>query len=450
LGYAEKLDPEHSLFLVSSKSGTTVETLSLFRFFYNWTASALGAGEAGAHFVAITDPGSPLADLAEKLGFRDIFLNDPDMGGRYSALSYVGLVPAALVGADISRLLGRARRMSQSCGPDVEVEDNPAAQLGAVLGELAKAGRDKATVISSPGVASLGDWVEQLVAESTGKQGTGILPVVREPVAAKRKYGPDRLFVYHQLEEDAPTEAALEALREGGHPVIHLHLGDRYDVGALFFLWEMAVAIAGHRLGIHPFNQPNVERAKARAREIVYTYQVTGTLASETPRLSLPGITIYGDAQGRTLEEVLEVFLGQDTSGAPSPHSKQSYIALQAFVPPTPETTAALQELRLGLRDRTGLATTFGYGPRFLHSTGQLHKGDTGQGLFIQLTADHPQDVAIPDKAGRPTSSLTFGTLIRAQALGDGQALWDAGRRVIRFHLEQQVVAGIERLTRSI
>jgi hypothetical protein len=340
--------------------------------------------------------------------------------------------------------------MRRACGPGVAVEDNPAAQLGAVLSELAKAGRDKVTLVPSLPIASFGDWAEQLIAESTGKEGTGILPVVREPLGPPSSYGHDRVFVYLESEQDATVDAALESLREAGQAVVRLHIRDRYDLGGLFFLWEMAVAIAGHRLHIHPFNQPNVESAKSRAREMVIRYQDTGKLPHETPKLSIPGITLYGDVQGGSLEEALQVFLHPNASGAPSPHSNQGYIALQAFLPPMPATTAALQEMRLSLRDRTGLATTFGYGPRLLHSTGQLHKGDTGQGLFIQLTADHPQDAAIPDRAGLPASSLTFGTLIHAQALGDRQALRDAGRRVMRFHLGEQVVAGIGRLTRLI
>jgi hypothetical protein len=388
--------------------------------------------------------------MGDEYCFRELFLNDPNVGGRYSALSYFGLVPAALVGVDLARMLENARRMSRACGPSVTVEENPAAQLGAVLSELVKAGHDKVTLVTSPQIASFGDWAEQLIAESMGKEGTGILPVVREPVGLPGRCGRDRLFVHLQIEEDTAVDQALESLKEAGHPIVRLHLRDRYNLGGLFFLWEMAVAIACHRLKVHPFNQPNVENAKARAREMVAAYEETKRLPSETPKLSIPGITVYGDLQASSLKEALNAFLQQDIAGAPSPYSKRSYIALQAFLPPTAATTAALQQLRLGLRDVTGLATTFGFGPRFLHSTGQLHKGDTGHGLFIQFTADHPQDAAIPAEAGQAASFLTFGTLIHAQALGDGQALEDAGRQVIRLHLGKQVAANIERLTHLI
>lgn len=449
LAHAEQLDLAHTLFIVSTKSGTTVETLSFFKFFYNRVADALrpgsgqtlGADRAGEHFVAVTDPGSKLADLAKCYGFRTTFLNDPDIGGRYSALSYFGLVPAALVGVDVSRLLDRALAMASECGPDVAVRDNPAAWLGAILGELAQAGRDKATFAISPAIASFGDWVEQLIAESTGKEGTGILPVVGEPMGPPDVYGDDRLFVYWRLGVPLPNpppharegecdthDAAIQGLEDAGHPVVRLDLHDPYDLGGQFFLWEMATAVAGHRLGINPFDQPNVEAAKVLARQMVAEYREKGTLPSgESAPLAA---------------KALNDFLAQAQPGA--------YIALQAYLQPTAETDAALLALRTHLRDQFWLATTVGYGPRFLHSTGQLHKGDVGHGLFIQLTAGDPRDAPIPDEAGSPESSITFGVLKAAQALGDGQALLDAGRRVIHFHLGTDVIGGLKRLMEAL
>jgi len=422
LAHANRLDPAHTLFIVSTKSGGTVETFSFFKFFYNWAADALGVERVGEHFVAITDPGSGLAATAETYRFRTTFLNDPNIGGRFSALSHFGLVPAALVGVDLRLLLERAGAMAAECR---KADDNPGLILGAVLGTLAQAGRDKVTFAISPAIASFGDWVEQLIAESTGKEGKGILPVVGEPLGGPGVYGDDRLFVHLKVADDTTHDAALQALEAAGHPVVRLALRDPYDLGGQFFLWEFATAVVGHLLGINPFDQPNVESAKALARRMVAEYKEKGSL----PAIESAPLTA----------EALDGFLAQGRPG--------DYIALQAYLQPTPETDAGLAALRLCLRDRYRLATTVGYGPRFLHSTGQLHKGDRGNGLFIQFTADDAQDVPIPDEAGAPASSITFGVLKAAQALGDRQALLDAGRRVIRFHLGSDGVKGLNRLT---
>jgi hypothetical protein len=314
--------------------------------------------------------------------------------------------------------------MARACAPDVPAERNPAARLGAVLGALAQAGRDKVTFLLSPTLASFGDWVEQLIAESTGKEGRGILPVVGEPAGPLTVYGTDRLFVYLRLEGEATLDAAVATLQAGGEPIITLTLPDRYALGGQFFLWELATAVASHHLGINPFDQPNVESAKVLARQMVAEYTRQGTLPTPEPAPLSPA--------------TLEAFLAQARPG--------DYIALQAYLQPTPETEAALQRLRLQLRDRLHLTTTVGYGPRFLHSTGQLHKGDAGHGLFIQFTADDPQDAPIPDEAGAPASSITFGVLKAAQAMGDRQALLNAGRRVIHFHLGRDVVKELDRL----
>jgi glucose-6-phosphate isomerase len=422
LAASEGLDPARTLFIVSTKSGGTVETLSFFKHFYNWTAAGLGREVAGGHFVAITDPGSKLAQLAEQYNFRATFLNDPNIGGRYAALSYFGLVPAALVGVDLDRLLDRAQTMAcnnDSCNSPVD-GDNLGAQLGAIMGALARDGRDKVTLVPSPALANFGDWVEQLIAESTGKLGVGIVPVVGESVGPPEVYGHDRLFVNLRLEGDYTNDKAMAALVEAGHPLVTIHLKDRYDLGGQFFLWEMATAVAGHILGIHPFDQPNVEAAKILAQEMVAAYQEEGWLpAGET-----------SPSEASMLTDFLE--------GA----NPGDYIAIQAYVQPTDEVRSVLQAFRIRLRDKTRLATTLGFGPRFLHSTGQLHKGDGGNGLFIQFTSGAAQDVPVPNEAGSSASSISFGLLKEAQSLGDAQALEDAGRRLIRFRLEGDV-AGI-------
>ena len=423
-GCAEALDLRRTLFIVASKSGSTVETISFFKYFYHRLVDLLGAEAAGEHFVAITDPGSRLAALGAELGFRELFLNNPNIGGRYSVLSYFGMVPAALTGLDVARLLDRADEMRAACGPDVPAAENPAAWLGVVLGELAKVGRDKLTVIASSSVAPFGDWAEQLIAESTGKAGTGILPVVREPLGDPAVYGDDRLFVYLQLADAPEVAAALEALSEAGHPVVRIPLADRYDLGAQYFLWELATAIAGARLDIQPFNQPNVEAAKRQAKRKVKAYRETGDLppAEATP-LSFAALRDFVELGGAG-----------------------DYVALQAYVEPADETWEALQALRRWIRDRTQLATTLGYGPRYLHSTGQLHKGDGGNGLFVQFLSEPETRVPIPDAPGSDEASLTFGVLIRAQAQGDYEALREVERRVIRFNLTGDVAQQIKTL----
>ena len=444
LAYAQGLDPERTLFIVSTKSGTTVETLSFFKFFYNWVSNAVGEEHSGEHFIAITDPGTPLVDLAQHFGFRSTFLNDPNIGGRYSALSYFGLVPAALMGIDIRTLLDRSMimvRNCEACNRPAE-DDNIGAWLGVVLGEIVKEGRDKVTFITSSQIESFGDWVEQLIAESTGKDGKGILPVVRESVGVPENYGEDRFFVYVGLDGDESHDAALAELEREGNPIIRLPLHDLYDLGGQFFIWEMAIAVAGSRLGINPFDQPNVEAAKVLAREITAEYREKGILPVESPLIEEDGIAIYGELTANSVESALTNFLKQAKPG--------SYIALQAYLQPTVETDLLLQTLRTRLRDRYRLATTLGYGPRFLHSTGQLHKGDAGHGLFIQFTANDQRDAPIPDKAGSFASSMTFGVLKAAQALGDRQALTNRGRKVVRFHLGKDVIGGLKRIERDL
>lgn len=421
------VDLPRTLVIVSTKSGGTVETLSAFKHFYN-RLSAL-TGDAGRHFIGITDPGSKIVGMAEQFGFRELFLNDPDIGGRYSALSYFGLVPAALVGVDVAELLERAARGADAalpCECDT-IGDNPAALIGAALGISALAGRDKVTFITADALASFGDWVEQLIAESLGKEGKGILPVVGEPPAPVERYGADRLFVDTRLEGDA-DDAFVDQLAAAGHPVIKLRLKDLYDIGEQFFWWEMATAVAAYFLQINPFDQPNVESAKVKARSVMAAYAAEGSLpAGES---SAPNAAVLAD------------FLAQARPG--------DYVSLHAYVQPTPESDAALSALRQAIHLRTGLATTSGYGPRFLHSTGQLHKGDAGNGLFIQFVSDARQDLSIPDEAGADASSMSFDVLKKAQALGDAQALREAERRLISFDVGDDAAGAIQQLAAQI
>lgn len=444
LSKAQRFNPANTLYIVSTKSGGTVETFSFFRFFYNHAEALLGQGQAGSHFAAITDPGSKLAEIAHTHGFRRTFLNDPTIGGRYSALSFFGLAPAALVGIDVSRLLAQAQAAAAACRRRM---NNPAARLGAILGELAKQGRDKVTFIVSPSLASFGDWVEQLIAESTGKEGKGILPVVGEALGRPESYGADRLFVHVRLADDTSHDAGVRRLARAGHPIVRIDLSDGYDLGAQFFLWEMATAVAGHRLEIQPFDQPNVESAKVLARKMMAAYQETGSLPPQQPAFSEDGADVFGSWPPtrrilRVAGDVLVDFLRQVDAG--------DYLALQAYIQPTPAADQALADLRERLRRRHHLATTVGYGPRFLHSTGQLHKGDANRGLFLQFTDDPQTDAPIPDEAGEVTSSITFALLVLAQALGDGQALLDNNRRTLRFHLRGDAVAGLKRLAEAL
>ncbi len=451
LDYARKLDPAETLYVVSTKSGSTVETLSFMKYFYNQALHKLGADAVGAHFIAVTDPGSGLVDIAGDLNFRKTFLNDPNIGGRYSALSYFGLVPAALVGVELHTLLDRASTMIRNCEwfNTPTDGDNSGAWLGAIVGELAAQGRDKLTFILTPRIAHFGAWVEQLIAESTGKEGKGILPVAGEELLKPEQYSRDRLFVYLRLDNDTHSDAEIEALRMAGFPVVELRLRDLYDVGEEYFRWEFATAIAGWRIGINPFNQPNVESAKKQARKMVDSYKKEGKLPETEAVLEQKGIRLFAGFEADNLQDALEKFLAQANSGRDD-FARRSYIAIQAYVKPSPEVDAALHEFRTRLQKKYRMATTVGYGPRFLHSTGQLHKGDAGNGLFIQMTAEMPQDTDVPDQAGSDESSISFGVLKTAQCLGDRQALEDAGRRVIRFDLGENISRDIRKLADTI
>ena len=416
-----RLDLPRTLFLLATKSGTTTETLSFFRYFYNRVQGTASEESAGNAFVAITDPGSPLVEMATRYRFRETFLNDPNIGGRYAALSLFGLVPAALLGVDVRTLLDRAARMALGCANQCSLRDNPAVRLGVLLGACAREGRDKATFVFSPAIESFGGWVEQLIAESTGKEGTGILPVNDEPLGPSHVYDDDRLFISLQLPGDSSKDEQLVELERAGHPVVRIELEDLFSLGEQFFLWELATAIAGHILKINPFDQPNVEASKIMARKMVKAFHETGVL----PPLEAPSLTADG----------LLSFL--------SDVQRRDYIAIQAYLPPSDELTEALTAMRIALRDRFCVATTLGYGPRFLHSTGQMHKGDRGNGHFVQLVTDAEGDLPIPDEIGASDATLSFQTLISAQARGDREALLNAGRAVATFAVPAERIGSI-------
>lgn len=445
------LDINKTVFLVSSKSGGTVETLSFMKYFYQKAVQALGAEQAGAHFTAITDPGSGLEATATELDFRKIFINDPNIGGRYSALSYFGLVPAGIVGIDLSLLLERADWMVQN-SRDLNFPDNDTNTpviLGAAFGELANRGLDKLTLIASPQIATFGAWVEQLVAESTGKDSKGVLPVEGEDVLAPAEYSRDRLFISIRLSDDHTFNNQVAALKKAGFPVIELELEDVYDIGAEIFRAEIATAVAGMVIGINPFDQPNVESAKVLARNMVNAYMERGEMAELVPTFEADGIKVYSDFEINSIPDALQKFISLASFGKDDVLGR-SYFSIQAYLNPSAELSTALHELRTNIQRKFKFAVTVGYGPRFLHSTGQLHKGDTGNGMFIQLTADMPEDAPIPDSPLNKESSISFGFLKTAQARGDRQALLDAGRRVLGIHLGSDPVKAVRLLTQNL
>ncbi len=425
----QSLNLEKTIFLVSSKSGTTLEITSLFKYFYNLAYKKSG-NKAGSRFVFITDEGSQLIKTAESISAYHTFLNNPNIGGRYSALSLPGIVPAAIIGVDVKKLL-------QTVVANTETLLAIGASLGAALGTLAQAGRDKLTFILPPRWKSFGDWLEQLIAESTGKEGKGILPVLDEPLQDNVAYGKDRVFVIFQNEENVKPFPA-EFLVNAGHPVITIKIHDDYDLGKQMFIWEMAIAVEAHFMSVNPFDQPGVEAAKKHARRIIAEYTEKKNMPEQKPALATAQGDIYGNITGTISAEAFTNFLKQAKFG--------DYISLQIYLSPSSEVDAAVSRLREIISQKYALPVTFGYGPRYLHSTGQLHKGDSGNGLFIQLTQDNSLDVNIPDDIGKEKSSLTFGALKAAQAQGDWQALKDAGRRIIRFHFHTNPTAGLKNL----
>ncbi len=407
--------PAKTLFLVASKSGGTIEVMSLYAHFRQVIAAAKGNG-GGKQFVAITDPGTGLGAMATEHGFRTTFENPPDIGGRYSVLSYFGLVPAALAGIDIATLLGRAREMAASCGAAVASPTNPGAILGAVMGTLARQGRDKVTLITSPKIKSYGLWTEQLLAESTGKEGVGLIPIAEEPPGMPACYGADRLFVYLRLNGDAntATDRHVRALERAGHPTVKLVLRDRYDLGAEFFRWEFATAVAGQILSIHPFNQPNVQESKENTAAILDHVKTHRRLPELPP------------------DGTLTDLLAQAGPG--------KYLAILAYVGFSSQADAAIRTLRRRLLTRYKLATTAGYGPRYLHSTGQLHKGGPNSGLFLELIDAMQPDLPVPN------APYSFGMLAQAQAVGDFQSLLNHRCPVVRVQLGHDGAAHIATL----
>jgi len=438
--FSERIDLEKSLFVIASKSGTTTEPNAFHRYWYNEVARV--SDMPGNAFVTITDPASQMADTAATEDFKRIFLNQPDIGGRYSALSYFGMVPAALLGVEVAKLLGQAQSMTEACSARVPLNQNPAATLGAVMAECALAGRDKLTIVTDQKLAALGLWIEQLIAESTGKEGKGIVPVVGEVLGEVSAYGNDRLFVAISVGPlDDESNSRLTAIEAAGHPVVYRNLSDIYDLGAEFFLWEMATAFAGWRLGINPFDQPNVQESKDATKALLGKYEQDGKLPEQAVLASDAQLSVYagggvGSAAALSVSEALRVYCAQIKPG--------DYVALLAYIEETPETEAALQKIRTSIRDATHCATTTGYGPRFLHSTGQLHKGGPDSGVFIQITAPDEVDFPVPE------APYTFSILKDAQALGDFQSLQKHGRRAIRVDLGDDVIVGLRKLQQLI
>jgi transaldolase / glucose-6-phosphate isomerase len=431
-----------TLFIVASKSGITLEPNIFKDYYFARVAKTIGRDQAGGHFYAITDPGSKLEKIAasDQDGFADTFHGDPTIGGRYSVLSNFGLVPAAAMGIDLQRFIAEACWMQAACGPLSPPANNPGVRLGLALGALAtKHGRDKITVVASKGLASFGGWMEQLIAESTGKKGKGLIPVDGEPLGKSNSYGSDRVFVSLRLDGENIHEELLATLAAKGHPVIRIEVDTPCRVARLFFLWEIATAVAGAVLGINPFDQPDVEAAKVKTRDLM---DAGGAKQSEKPLVSSGGVSLYADAANAkafagatTLEACLKAHF--------APLKKGDYAALLAFIERNGANAAELDAIRTVIRDKTGAAACLGFGPRFLHSTGQAYKGGPNTGIFLQITGDHARDIAVPGRG------YSFGTVIDAQAAGDLAVLAERGRRVMRVHLHD-VPEGLRRLRRAV
>jgi transaldolase / glucose-6-phosphate isomerase len=444
-----QVDLAKTLCIVASKSGSTLEPNIFKQYFFERMQQTVGKEKAGQHFIAITDPGSKMQQVAESDRFRKIFFGRPSIGGRYSALSNFGMAPAAIMGLDVANFLQRANEMVQACKPEVPTDQNPGAVLGAILGTLGNLGRNKITFITSPGIHDLGAWLEQLIAESTGKIGKGLIPVDREALGAPEVYGDDRVFVHLRLADEPDTiqTQKLELLKSAGHPVVEIELGDIYDLGQEFFRWEIATAVAGSILKINPFNQPDVEASKIVTRQLTEAYEKSGKLPEEAPLFDDGNIKLFTDERNaanlnklsgsdRSLTGFLRAHLSQLIPG--------DYMALLAYIEMNNEHEATLQEMRHAVRDRKHVATCLGFGPRFLHSTGQAYKGGPNSGVFLQITCDDAVDLPVPGQ------KYTFGIVKAAQARGDFQVLADRKRRALRVHLPKDVEAGLETLSRAV
>jgi len=449
----KKLDLAKTLFIVSSKSGSTLEPNIYKQYFFERVQQTVGSNKdkdkTGSHFIAITDPGSKMQLVAERDHFRHIFYGLPSIGGRYSALSNFGMVPAAAMGLDTGKFLTRTKEMVDACQTSTPVEQNPGVMLGLIIGTAAKLGRDKITLITSPGIGDLGAWLEQLIAESTGKLGKGIIPVDREALGAPDAYSNDRIFAYLRLENapDAAQDAKVAALEKAGHPVVRIAVSDIYSLGQEFFRWEIATAVAGSILGINAFNQPDVEASKIVTKQLTSEYELTGSLPPEKPVLEEAGFTLFTDDKNaadlakatgsdRSLKNYLRAHLARLGAG--------DYFALLGYVEMNADHESLLQGLRMTVRDRKRVATCLGFGPRFLHSTGQAYKGGPNSGVFLQVTCDDAQDLPVPGQ------KYTFGVVKAAQARGDFQVLADRKRRALRVHLGTDVKAGLTKLAELV
>jgi transaldolase/glucose-6-phosphate isomerase len=441
----ESVDLSTTICIVSSKSGSTLEPNIYKQYFFDRVRAKVGEKEAGNRFIAITDPGSKLQRVADKDKFRKSFMGVPSIGGRYSSLSNFGMVPAAVMGMDIAKFLKNAQQMVDACGVDSDAVTNPGVILGTILGIAANQGRDKMTIVTSPGICDLGAWLEQLLAESTGKSGVGIVPVDRELLAKPEMYGTDRVFVYLRLESDRGKEqaAAVDALAKAGHPVVRIVLQDIHTLGQEFFRWEIATAVAGSLIGINAFNQPDVEASKTETRKLTTEYESTGKLPSETPFFTGDGAKLYADLKnaaalkgGGTLAGFLKKHLARIGEG--------DYFAVLGYITMNDAHEEALQAIRLAVRDNKRVATVLGFGPRFLHSTGQAYKGGPNSGVFLQITCDDAMDILVPGQ------KYTFGVVKSAQARGDFAVLAERGRRALRVHLGKDVTAGLATLTDAV
>jgi len=440
-----QVDLKSTICIVSSKSGSTLEPNIYKQYFFEQIKKKVGAKEAGNRFIAITDPGSKMQQVAEADKFRHIFFGVPSIGGRYSALSNFGMIPAAVMGLDVAKFLKNTQEMVKACGASVAADKNPGVLLGAILGTAAREGADKVTIISSPGISDLGAWLEQLIAESTGKQGKGIIPVDREKLAKPEAYGNDRVFAYLRLETkpDKKQDAAVAALEKDGLPVVRISVKNTYNLGQEFFRWEIATAVAGAIIGINAFNQPDVEASKIETRKLTSEYESTGKLPPESPFFEAEGLKFYVDPKNAaalrgpaTLHDLMKSHLNRINAG--------DYFGVLAYITMNEANEGALQVIRHNVRDAKKVATVLGFGPRFLHSTGQAYKGGPDTGVFLQITCDDKIDLPVPGQ------KYTFGVVKAAQARGDFAVLAERGRRALRVHIGKNVRADLGKLGRVI
>jgi len=439
-----KVDLKSTICIVSSKSGSTLEPNIYKQYFFEQVKAKVGEKEAGNRFIAITDPGSKMQQVAEADKFRRIFFGVPSIGGRYSAISNFGMVPAAVMGLDVAKFLKNTEKMVQACGASSAADSNPGVVLGNILGVAANHGRDKITIITSPGISDLGAWLEQLIAESTGKIGKGIIPVDRERLAKPAIYGRDRVFAYLRLasKPNKAQDAAVAALEKAGHPVVRITVPNVYALGQEFFRWEIATAVAGSIIGINAFNQPDVEASKIETKKLTSQYEATGSLPPEVPFFEGSGIKLFADEKnvaavhGPNLSDVLKAHILRLREG--------DYFAVLAYITMNPANEKVLQSIRHAVRDKKKVATVLGFGPRFLHSTGQAYKGGPNSGVFLQITCDDAKDLPVPGQ------NYTFGVVKAAQARGDFAVLAERGRRALRVHFGKNLKSGLAALTKAV